>query len=280
VRLRGVPISAVPWLWRWWRACRLRTYQANRLRMQRLAYFSRDCLHELTRSLKLDYERSDGYLVLLRSAQDLALVQPGLASLAELNTRFEMLDGAQCRIVEPGLNAETPLHAGIYLPNDEVGNCRQFSHLLRVEAQRRGARFRFHTTVERILPGASPQVQHVYAPPHEHSTLVVNADPAALDAQDTQPMAMHSVTETFDAVVVCAAIDSAPLLRPLGLRLPMQAVHGVLRRLANHKQGKGRTLEQVARDAAKYELLHPAVAIGAHHQKVGVAVIGHVQQSL
>jgi len=224
VRLRGLPISALPWLWRWWRACRLRTYQANRLRMQRLAYFSRDCLHELTHTLKLDYERSDGYLVLLRSTRDLALVQPGLASLTELNTRFDMLDGAQCRIVEPGLNAETPLHAGIYLPNDEVGNCRQFSHLLRVEAQRRGARFRFHTTVERVLPGASPQVQHVYAPP-EHNTLVAMGDHPS-GAQDTQPMAMHDVTETFDAVVVCAAIDSAALLRPLGLKLPMQAVHG------------------------------------------------------
>ena len=68
----------IAWMWRWWRACRLRTYQANRLRMQRLAHFSRDRLHALTAELKLDYERSDGYLVLLRTAKDLAMVQPGL----------------------------------------------------------------------------------------------------------------------------------------------------------------------------------------------------------
>jgi D-amino-acid dehydrogenase len=226
VRVRGLPVSALPWLWRWWRACRLRTYQANRLRMQRLAYFSRDRLHALTAGLKLDYERSDGYLVLLRTPKDLAMVQPGLASLTELKTRFETLDGAQCRIVEPGLNAATPLHAGIYLPNDEVGNCRQFSHLLRAEAQLLGARFLFHTTVQRIIAGATPQLVHLSAPPHEKSTLVVNADNNAWDAQDTQPMAVQAVTEGFDAVVVCAALESAALLRPLGLKLPLQAVHG------------------------------------------------------
>jgi len=226
VRLRGLHSGTLPWLWRWWRACSLRTYQANRLRMQRLAVFSRDRLHALTESLKLEYERSDGYLVLLRSAQDLALVQPGLASLAELHTRFETLDASQCRVVEPGLNPEAELHAGIYLPDDEVGNCREFSHLLRNEAQRLGARFRFHTNVQRIIKGPSPQLVHLYAPPHEHNTVLAVPESTPNDAQDTQPMTMQPITEGFDAIVVCAALGSTTLLRPLGLKLPMQAVHG------------------------------------------------------
>jgi D-amino-acid dehydrogenase len=46
------------------------------------------------------------------------------------------------------------------------------------------------------------------------------------DAQDTQPMTLQPITEGFDAVVVCAAIGSAALLRPLGLKLPLQPVHG------------------------------------------------------
>jgi D-amino-acid dehydrogenase len=227
VRIRGLPLTALPWMWRLWRACRLRTYQANRLRMQRLAHFSRDRLHVLTAELKLEYERSDGYLVLLRTAKDLAMVQPGLASLAELKTRFETLDAAQCRGVEPGLNLEAELHAGIYLPDDEVGNCRQFSHLLRGEAQRMGARFRFHTTVLRIIGGPGPQLVHEYAPPQEMNTIwAVSAEGGPNDAQDTQPMMQEPVTEGFDAVVVCAALGSAALLRPLGLKLPLQAVHG------------------------------------------------------
>jgi len=217
----------IAWMWRWWRACRLDSYHANRLRMQRLAVFSRERLHRVTRELKLDYERRGGYLVLLRSAKDLALVQPGLASLTELNTRFEMFDAAQCREVEPDLSPETELHGGIYLPDDEVGNCRQFAALLRVEAQRLGVRFRFHTQVQKIIKGPAPQLVHVYAPPESSSMLPnVGAESAPQDAQDTQPMELHPITEGFDALVVCAALGSNALLRPLGLKLPLQAVYG------------------------------------------------------
>jgi len=226
VRLRGLPLGALPWMWQWWRACRVRTYQANRLRMQRLAVFSRDRLHAITRDLKLDYERSDGYLVLLRTPKELALVQPGLASLTELQTRFETLDAQQCRAVEPDLNVETPLHAGIYLPDDEVGNCREFAMLLRTEAQRLGAHFRFHTSVQRIVAGRTPQLVHMYTPPDEAGAVTLIAAGEPDDAQDTQPMAMLPITESFDAVIVCAALGSTRLLRPLGLKLPLQAVHG------------------------------------------------------
>lgn len=135
------------WAWKWWRACRAETYRANRLRMQRLAWFSRDRLHEITRHLRLEYERRQGCLVLLRTAKDLALAQTGLATLTELGTRFEALDAEQCRAIEPELASGTPLHAGIHLPDDEVGNCRQFALLLRKKAEELGARFVFETTV-------------------------------------------------------------------------------------------------------------------------------------
>ncbi|HWH81843.1 MAG TPA: FAD-dependent oxidoreductase [Burkholderiaceae bacterium] len=215
------------WMWRWWRACDSPEYHANRLRMQRLATFSRERLRRLTRDLKLGHERRDGYLVLLRSEKDLALVQPGLASLTELNTRFELLDAAQCRAIEPDLSPETPLHGGIHLPDDLVGNCRQFATLLRSEAQRLGVRFRFHTQVERIVAGAAPQLVHRHLPPDDGgaaSQFAAEAGPS--DAQDTEPMPLLPVTEGFDAVVVCAAMGAHELLRPLGIRLPMQAVYG------------------------------------------------------
>ncbi len=223
----GLGPAQLAWLWKWWRACRLRTYQANRLRMQRLATFSRERLHALTHSLQLDYERSDGYLVLLRSPKDLALVQPGLASLAALHTRFETLDASQCRVIEPGLNPETALHAGIHLPDDEVGNCRQFALLLRGEAQQLGAQFHFHTEVEAILPQDKPQLRYRYAPPNDSTLLNPGtdvADPGT--AMDTQPMPPEPTTERFDAIVVCAALGAPRLLRPHGLKLPLQPVYG------------------------------------------------------
>ena len=198
VRLGAGAIGQLPWLWRWWRACRLPVHQANRGRMQRLAHYSRLRMQGLATTLRLEYEQSDGYLVLLRSPRDLALAQGGMALLHELGVPFELLDADGCRRVEPGLNAEMRLQAGIRLAQDGAGNCRQFAHLMRGEAERLGAQFRFQQTVQRIQPGDAPVLQ----------------------------MGTPAASETFDAVVVCAGLDSAPLLRPLGLRLPLTAVHG------------------------------------------------------
>ena len=203
VRIGGIAaLAELPWFWRWWRACRPAVYQANRARMQRLARYSRDRLQQLTEALQIEHERTRGVLVLLRTPRDLALAQPGLALLGELGVALELLDAAGCRRVEPGLNADTPLQAGIRLPDDGAGNCRQFAQAMRFQAERRGAEFHFGRSVQRIEPGSAPR----------------------LSLRDAAGGAATS--EGFDAVVVCAGIESGPLLRPLGLRLPLLAVHG------------------------------------------------------
>ena len=197
VRLQGLGAWAqLPWMWRWWRACRPSVYAVNRAAMLRLARFSQERLTELTRALRLDYEQSSGYLVLLRGERELAMARGGLKLLAELGVGFELLDGARARRIEPGLNAEMDLRAAIHLPNDGVGNCRHFAHLLKAEAQRRGAQFRFDETVLRVNAGARP-------------TLSTTASEQA-----------------FDAVLLCSGVESNTLLQPLGLKLPLAAVHG------------------------------------------------------
>ena len=240
VRLRPTLAPAtLGWLVQWWRASRLRTYQANRARMQRLAGYSRDRLHHVCDSLRLDYERSPGYLVLLRSAKDLALAQPGLELLTRGGIRFRVLDGAGCRQHEPGLNRETALHAGIHLPDDEVGNCRQFATLLREEAQRLGARFVFHTRVERLEAGPQPGLTHRRVVVEESATRPhPRLEAPGPDHAATEPMPEGPLTERFDAIVVCAALGSTVLLRPLGIHLPLLAVHGysVTAPLRHHPQ--------------------------------------------
>ncbi len=197
VRLQGLgAIGQLPWIWRWWRACRPAVYAANRAAMLRLARASFDRLQELTRTLRLDYEQRSGYMVLLRGDRELAQARGGLKLLAEAGVGFELLDAERARLVEPALHAGTALRAAIHLPNDGVGNCRHFAHLLKGEAQRRGAEFRFDTAVRRVNAGTAPTV---------------------LTAAGEQG---------FDAVVLCTGIDADALLRPLGLRLPLAAVHG------------------------------------------------------
>ncbi|MEO6364311.1 MAG: FAD-dependent oxidoreductase [Caldimonas sp.] len=213
-------LAALGWLWRWWRACRPQVYRANRARMHRLAHFSRERLRELTQRLHLDFESAQGFLVLLRSPQDLALAEPGIRALAELGAAPEVLDAAACRRVEPGLNPAAALHAGIYSRDDQVGNCREFTHLLRKEAARAGVRFCFGAQVVALAAGPEPRVRVVRTPVLDTASV-----PPPVDTTGESPVDAAG-EHAFDAVVVCAAVDSLPLLRPLGVRIPMLAVRG------------------------------------------------------
>lgn len=199
VRL-GLPLSGeeIAWMWKWWRACKLETYLANRARLQRLAFYSRERLHQVTAGLQLEYDRSEGYMVLLRAERDSRLVQPGLQVLREAGVKFREIGADEVRKLEPALNPDTEFLGAVHLPEDEAGNCRQFALLLKNEAQRLGAKFEFNTTVDRMDRSAP-------------ATLFI--------AGESEP-------RRFDAVVMCAGLASAALLRPLGLKIPMAPVYG------------------------------------------------------
>jgi D-amino-acid dehydrogenase len=223
--------ALLAWVWRWWRACRPSVYQANRSRMIRLARYSLERMHTLSAQLQLDYEQAQGLTVLLRTPRDLTLARPGVKLLADLGVNCHVIDAARARELEPGLNAETPLHAALHLPNEEVGNCRQFAHLIKQYAQQHGALFRFHREVERIEPGAQPVVRHRALARFDSTPL------AGVDTTTTLPESEGS--ESFDAVVVCAAMESRRLLAPLKLKLPLAPVYGYsitapLRELTEH----------------------------------------------
>jgi len=196
----GLPLARaeLAWMWKWWRACKLETYLANRARMQRLAFYSRERLHQLTADLKLEYDGSTGYMVLLRAGKDSKLVQPGLQILREAGVAFSEVDAQQVRALEPAINPDTEFFGAVHLPQDEVANCRQFALLLKKEAEALGAVFTFNTTVAQIDRSQSGRL---------------------LIAGEAAP-------RRFDAIVMCAGLASAGLLRPLGLKIPMAAVYG------------------------------------------------------
>ncbi len=205
VRLaRPMAPGQLRWLWQWWRACRADRFAANRAQMIALARYSQQRLHALTRALELRYEQASGMLVLLRRARDLAQARPGLKLLAELGIDFHLVGPDDARRIEPGLRSDTALHAAVHLPRAEVANCRQFAQLLRGLAQQRGADFRFQHEVLGVDPGPRPRLRH----------------------RVTRSAAEPPLDAPFDAVVICAALGSPALLRPLGLHLPLLPVHG------------------------------------------------------
>jgi D-amino-acid dehydrogenase len=208
--LPGWALARWPWQWRALLASRPHRLQVHRNAMQRLAMASRERLLELTRSLDIDFEQADGVLVLLRTERALKAQRPMLSRLADLGVAFELLDAERAWQVEPALHRKTPLRAALHLPQDAVGNGRQFAHRLKAEAVRRGARFRFDTTVAALRPGAAPEL--------------VLADGSR---------------EAADAVLLCAGADAATLLAPAGLRLPLRPVWGVsVTAPVNHLDGQ------------------------------------------
>jgi D-amino-acid dehydrogenase len=195
-----MPLSTneLRWIWKWYKACKVETYLANRAHLQRLAFYSRERLHAITAELRLEYDRSDGYLVLLRSQNDRQMVENSLQVLRDAGVPFNELGMPGARQIEPALNPDTAFFGAIHLPGDEVGNCRQFALLLMAEARRLGAQFAFNTMVAQI----------------NHSN-----GPALLVAGAKAP-------RRFDATVMCAGMMSAQLLKPVGLQVPLAAVYG------------------------------------------------------
>ena len=105
------------------------------------------------RRCELEYDRSDGYLVLLRSKRETASwCRPACEVLRAAGSSFREVDADEARKIEPALNADTPLAGAIHLPDDEVGNCRQFALLLKWEAEALGAQFHFNCDLAPLEP--------------------------------------------------------------------------------------------------------------------------------
>lgn len=186
------------WMWKCWRACRLDNFVRNRTQLQNLALYSRQRLHQINDDLQLDYDRSEGVLVLLRSERDRALIEPALQVMRDAAIAFRECSPEDARKIELALNPDTVFHSAIHLPSDETGNCRQFVLLLKNAAIGKGVCFEFNKTVDAIEAGSGMALK----------------------------IAGEAAPRRFDATVLCAGVDSARLLEPLGLSLPLAAVHG------------------------------------------------------
>jgi D-amino-acid dehydrogenase len=216
VRLGRGAVSHLSWLWRWWRACQPAACTRQRAALHGLASLSRERLAAITAMHGLEFEHAKGLLVLLRGARDLEAVSAGLAFLESRGASLEVVDAGRARLIEPGLRPETPLHAAIHLPLDGAGNCRQFAHLLKREAERLGANFLFEREVRSILPGGTVQLE------------IARRGDAASGHENVFETGIFDAVgpDAFDTVVVCAGTASGPLLQAAGIRVPLVPVQG------------------------------------------------------
>ena len=218
----GIPIKAMRWLfqrhaplsirldgtafqWRWMASmlanCSADRYAVNKERMMRLAEYSRDCLRQWRAEAGIRYdERSGGTLQLFRKQAQLDAAQRDVEVLQACGVPFELLDRAGVARVEPALaQASVPLSGGLRLPNDETGDCYQFTTQLAQRAQALGVEFRLATEVAGF----------------EHSGQRIRG-----------VRLVSGETLTADRYVLAAGSYSRGLLLPLGLNLPVYPVKG------------------------------------------------------
>jgi D-amino-acid dehydrogenase len=138
-------------------------------------------------------------MVLMRSERERKLLQASIDLMRAEGLDLKVLSPTEATEIEPALNtAETKLEEALYFPNDEVGNCREFAYLLKKEAEDLGVEFELNAHVQNLLP----------------------------DLPHTIRLSSQDKGKKFDAVVACTGLASAELLKSLGIKIPLMAVHG------------------------------------------------------
>jgi D-amino-acid dehydrogenase len=213
----GLGALAQPrWLASYLWACQKPRHLANRRRMQRLALFSRERLEALSRTQDIDYEQRSGYMVLLRGERELDRARKGLGILSELGVNHQVLEGAAVREHEPGLSPDTPLQAGLWLPTERVGNCRQFAHALKARAQELGVNFQFGVEILKLS----------------------NSHPGGLYLRPCDKPAAPVATALFDGIVLCTGQLPIGMKGPWAKRIRISPVFGYSMTAAiRHREG-------------------------------------------
>lgn len=228
------------WISQWAKEGELQRFRTNYERMQSLAQYSRNVLHNLRDRERFDFEQTDGYLQLLRNERQVALMQPLLQIAAENGLSNALLDAETVREIEPALGDHVPFAGALYYPGETTGNCALFTKQMKQAAQALGVNFHFGTDVK---------------------TISANGRKIGLQVEDRE--------YTADAVVVAAGVESASLLEPLGLDIPLVSVKGYT------ATATIKDFEQAPRSAVMDEANKIAVArMGNRIRISGLAEIG------
>jgi D-amino-acid dehydrogenase len=192
--------------WRWClaflAACNQATADLTTERLLRLAFYSRDLMHELVASHSIDFDYvQNGKLVVHTDAGAYASAVRLMGLQAKLGAEQQALDAAACVALEPALEAMAPRIAGaIHTPSEDVGDtykfCNELARLMTTGPN--PARYRFGIEVHRLLPWRD-------------RLMGVETSLGAIEA---------------DAYVMALGTNAPRLLRPLGHRAPVYPLKG------------------------------------------------------
>lgn len=120
------------WIIQFLKACNTKQAHQTTIELLRLAFYSRDTLHQIQKlhQLKFDY-REAGKLVMYTDPEALQNAQKQLDFQAQFGCSQKILPLSECIDIEPALgNANRPWVGGVYTPSEEVGDCAMFCEQL------------------------------------------------------------------------------------------------------------------------------------------------------
>ncbi len=197
--------GAIPHMWRWGlefaRNCTPEKFRANAKANLDLALHSLKSLQEIGAEISINYDRATrGVLKIYRSTESLDGAQRSIDFLAQHGLLYERIGVDRCIELEPALaDTKSTLAGALYFARDEVGDCNKFTQGLAAACAKRGVRYRYGETVQSIE---------------------VSGGRVGGAVTDKGRIAA-------DTVVVAMGSFTAPLLRELGVRVPIYPVKGI-----------------------------------------------------
>ena len=198
-----------PAQWRWalafLRECLPWRTRRNTAAIAALAVWSGHCLAALRDTTGLQYEqRTRGILHLFNTTAEFAQASHRAAQLAGLGIEARVCTAAECVEIEPALGRrQGALAGGLYAEGDESGDAHMFSQLLTERLAQAGAHLHWNTHIQQLC-----------------------SDRGLISGVDVLNAAGRKSRLLADAYVVCLGSHGAPLLAPLGMRVPIYPVKG------------------------------------------------------
>ncbi|MFV9473288.1 D-amino acid dehydrogenase [Advenella sp. RU8] len=189
------------WNLRFMKACNASQSDKTTRELLQLSFLSRDLLHHLLDTEKLDIDfQASGKMVLHRSTASFNSAVQLLDFQRQLGCEQFALNTDECITKEPALAPlKNQITGGIYTPSEEAADCFKFCQNLKTLLLDRGVEFLFNHEVGLLKSNGSSQVS------------VILKDRQSLSA---------------DHIVVALGCESTALLKPLHIDVPVRPLKG------------------------------------------------------
>ena len=148
--------------WRWClnfvRACNRPQAEISTVHLLRLAYYSRDLIHDIVAKepITFDYRRN-GKLVIYSDAASFGGATRTLDFQRAFGSEQDALDGKQCLALEPALqHIKGRVVGGIHTPSEDAGDCHDFCVAMEGLLRKRDVTFLVSTRVDGFVCNDSP----------------------------------------------------------------------------------------------------------------------------